>query len=242
MRPAFILLLIAFAILSCHKQQKDDGRTFNKEYIVGSIPSADKFSKLSKNEEEIDSSFNDYDKYTDSLVSSNPKYKDVIADTKRDFKNNRARTFMTYYTNGNPHKGDSVLSFPCFCATQKDTLYVSMVIGFFGGDGFWIKLHDKDFESGYLTYTDDVKPYKTDLFDTAFYDLIEVKSKFQNLVIDRTPSFKAGQQLTGYLTFTSRNYYERNIGTRLDTVYVAGRLYFTCHTRPSLGMRKWGLN
>jgi hypothetical protein len=242
-RNLFILLFIAFAISSCHERLKDDGQTYNKKYVVGSIPSTDKFSELSKNEEELDSMFNAEDKYTDSLAASNPIYKEkAVLQQINDFKNNRARIFMTRYTNGNPGRGDSVLAFPCFCAIENDTLYMSMVVGFFGGDGLWIKLNGKDFESGYLTYTDDVKPYKTDLSDTAFYGIIYVNSRFQNLVINKKPTFKTGQQLSGHLTFTTRNYYEKNIGTQLDTAYVAGRLYFTCHTRSSGGKHRWGLD
>ncbi|HET6993923.1 MAG TPA: hypothetical protein VFI06_03020, partial [Chitinophagaceae bacterium] len=59
MRPnLFILLFIAFAIPSCHAQQKDDGRTYNKEYAVGSIPSVNNFLTLTKQEKELDSLFN----------------------------------------------------------------------------------------------------------------------------------------------------------------------------------------
>jgi hypothetical protein len=226
--PLIIFLFITLVCLSsCHGQQKDNSRSYYKQYVVGSIPSADNFSKLNEFEEEMDSMFKDR-KETGLLQI-------------RDFKNNRGRIFMTGYDNDIPHQGDSVISSICSCSIEKDTLYVDMSVGFFGGAGFPIKIFGKDFESSFFEYTDDAESYKTNPSDTASYGMISVKNKFQYLVIDKQPAFKPGQQLTGYLTFTSGNYYNKN-GTHLDTLYVAGRLYFTCHTKPDIGIHRWGLN
>jgi hypothetical protein len=243
----YILFIVWFVSLtipilsSCHGQLKDDGKTYNKEYIVGTIPTIDNFSKLSENEVEIDSIFGDYEKHTDSLVSSNPKYKETGLAQKRDFSNNRSRVFMENYNNGNQQTGDSAISMPCSCFVDKDTIFISMIIGFFGGVGFDIKLFGNNFESNFFIYTDDVKPYKPDLLDTVFYSQLSVKNKFQSLVVDKKPTFKTAQQITGYLTFTSKNFYEKAIYNSLDTAYVKGRLYFICNTSKANKERKWGL-
>jgi hypothetical protein len=220
--------LIVFIISSCHEIPKDDGSTYHKEYVIGSISSTDNFSTLNENEEAIDSMFSSDDVSEDSLLAADPKYKELAQ--KRKFTNNRSRLFLVTYTDGQPGRGDSVLSAPCNCLVEKDTLFIRMALGFFGGFIIDIKLYKTMFETRYLVYTNDVRHYKSDLSDTAFNNQAVAKSKFQFLLLDRQPTFKPGQQLNGYLTFTSRNHYRKSVADKMDTAYVTGKIYFTCHT------------
>ena len=119
----------------------------------------------------------------------------------------------------------------CECNIYKDTLLITMGIGFFGGIGFNLEIIKDNFEANFSEYTDDVKPYKSNLNDTAFYDYFHVKSKYQFLVLNDKPSFQTGLQLTGYMTFSSNNFYVQKYDNQLDTNYVTGKLYFTCKTR-----------
>jgi len=77
--------------------------------------------------------------------------------------------------------------------------------------------------------------YKSNIADKTFSDMAKAKSKYQYLVLEQLPAFKTGQQLTGYLTLTSNQFYELIANDRLDSTYVTGRIYFTCNTfsRPS---------
>lgn len=196
---------------SCSNIPQDENK-FNKTYKAGSIPN-----------------LNDFNTYTEIEMSM-----DSI-NRARDFRNNRSRLFIKSYTNGKLDSNDfsrhESLAMPCECFAGNDTLYVQMDIGFFGGEGFAIKIFDDNFQSIYFVWTDDVKPYKSNLADTAFTDSPTVMSKFQSLTIDDKPTFKAGQQLTGLLTLTSNNYYQKMYGDDIDSTYVSGKIYFICKTK-----------
>lgn len=47
-------------------------------------------------------------------------------------------------------------------------------------------------------------------------------------MLDDKPTQKIGQQLTGLLNFTTENYYEKNQSHSLDTIYLKGKIFFTC--------------
>lgn len=104
-----------------------------------------------------------------------------------------------------------------------------MSVGLFSGMAVEIVLFKNNFQSFYTESTDNFKSLKYNLRDTALMDEITLRSKFQGLVLNEKPSFKAGQQLTGYLTFTSPLYFSKQeVGEPLDSCYVTGKAYFTC--------------
>lgn len=235
-----ILLSVGLCgIFSCNGQQ-DNGKTFNQTYNVGSIPEIEDFETLNEQEKLHDSIANQYNQLIDSMYLEDTIHMEHDLLDKMDFRNNRSRIFMNFYTNEKLSVADSsfVTGFPtqCQCLTDKDTLFISMGIGFFGGLGFNLKLVNHNFYGSFYEYTDDVKPYKSDLNDTAFYDHVEVQNKYQSLILSEKPTFQSGQQLTGYMTFTSKYFYEKKYGNQLDTNFVTGKLYFTCKTRQKL---KW---
>ena len=150
------------------------------------------------------------------------------------FRNNRGRIITNTYTNNSLVKNESAaygsMAIPCDCVVEKDTVFVNMVIGFFGGFGYDIKIYKDSFQSSFFEYTDDVKPYKSNISDTAFTDFVTAKSKYQYLILDKTPAFQHGQQLTGLLTLTTNHYYNL-AGDKLDSTFVTGKVYFTCTTK-----------
>lgn len=66
---------------------------------------------------------------------------------------------------------------------------------------------------------------------SEFTDNISVVSKYQYLQLDKEPNYKVGQQLSGYLTLTSNNYFSNNYGEKLDTNFVKAKMKFTCITK-----------
>jgi hypothetical protein len=154
---------------------------------------------------------------------------------KEDFRHNRSRIFIESYTNDKLNERntteDKGFSTSCECYLDKDTLNINMTIGFFGGAGFKLQVFRKSFEASFIQWTDAEEAYKSDLNDTAFYDHAIVKGKYQYLILNDKPTFRSRQQLIGYLTITSNNYYEQSSENSLDTNYVTGKLYFACKTR-----------
>jgi len=230
-----IFLLLFFCLLTCKAQKKDDGKTLNITYNVGSITEINDFLKYNPDEIRFDSIYLAYDNVMDSIKHADSNNKDNELIRKKDFRNNRSRIFMDLYNNGKAEPKDEEfntgLPTPCECFTDKDTLFIRMGIGFFGGFGFNIEAFGKNFKSSFFNYIDDVKPYKTDLSDTSFYNFITIKNKYQYLILDKKPKFDAGQQLTGYLTYTTNDYYEQNYSNKFDTMFVTGKLFFTCKIR-----------
>lgn len=212
-----ISLLSAALILfvSCNSQNINDNG-YNDSYIIGQIPDLKSFE-----------TYNEFDKRMDGVGNS------LVG--QGGFRKNRSRIFTQSFSNGKQSSQDSALytgmPTPCYCSFDKDTLNVKVGIGFFGGMGFETKIFKNNFQSDYFLYIDDVKPYKYNLSDTDFTGSLYLKNKFQSLVLNEQPTFKAGQQLTGYLTFTSSNWYEKSFGDNIDTNYIKGRLYFTCLTK-----------
>ncbi len=236
MKQTIIATLIILLFNSCSGQQ-DNGKTNNQTYIISEIPDKEDFLKLTDHEKAVDSIFGDYDKTVDSLLLKDDRLKGNPLLQKRAFLDNRGRIYLQAFENGKPAKVDSAFSrgmpAPCECQVKKDTVFVSMGIGFFGGMGFNVAVFKNSFQSSYYLYIDDVKPYKGNLKDSFSNDLT-VKSKYQYLILDNQPTFQEGQQLSGYLTMTSQNYYENSYGNHLDTNYVVSKIYFTCSTKRKL--------
>jgi hypothetical protein len=202
--------------LSCNsKQENDNSRTYNATYQIASIPEMESFNTYTEIERIMDSSMNQF--------------------SQNDFSNNRSRIFIHTFINNKLQQGESTkyesLPMPCACYTEKDTIYVNITIGFFAGLGYNIKIYKDRFESNYFEYTDDVKPYKANITDSAFTDYLLAKSKDQYLILNKKPTFKLDEELIGFLTLTSNNYYSIGIGSSLDTSYVSGKLYFKCKVK-----------
>jgi hypothetical protein len=199
--------------MSCSAPQ-DNRKTYNQKYQVGTIPGMD--------------SFNIYTAMEKSLDSIQVTYK------QDSFRNNRGRIITNTYTNNELVKNESYkygsVAMPCDCVVEKDTVFVNMAIGLFGGLGYDIKIYKDSFQSSFFEYTDDVKPYKSNSSDTAFTDFVAAKSKYQYLILDKNPAFQQGQQLTGMLTLTSNNYYNL-VADKLNSTFVTGKLYFSCITK-----------
>jgi len=226
-------LIILVALNSCKTKSPDDAKTYNRTFEIGQIPSIDNFDRLDKRELSIDSVFSDKESIFDSMFSKIDE-PDSNSSFKNDFIHNRSRIYMDSDPNHKLFPGDKDLDkgfpTPCNCVTNGDTLFITMGLGLFGGAGFSIKLFKENFISNFFIYTDDVKPYKSHLSDTAFADNAIADNKFQYLIIDKKPTYESNQQLTGYLTYTSNRFYEINTDNGLDSSYVTGKIYFTCLT------------
>lgn len=215
MTQSSLLFIVLTLFVSCNSQHTNDN-AYNDKYIIGQIPNLKSFETYNKLDKRMDSIGNE-------LLGQG------------GFIKNRSRIFTQSFSNGKQTTQDSALykgmPTPCYCSFDNDTLKIKVGIGFFGGMGFEIKVFKNYFQSNYFLYIDDVKPYKYNLSDKEFTDNLCMRNKFQSLILNEEPTFKPGQQLTGYLTFTTPNWYENSFGNNFDTNYIKGNLYFTCLTK-----------
>lgn len=233
MRYALIIIVFFLPISLCCKGQVDNGDKYNRKYLVGEIENVKAFMQVNHAEESLASLFNSYDRSTDSLITKDTTQELI---KKNDFFNNRSRILLTEVVNGveSINDGDKIgkdgFSTLCDCSISMDTLLISSGFGFFGGVAIIVKVFANDFQTDFNEYTDDVKPYKLTL-ESEFTDNITVESKYQYLKFDQQRGFKIGQQLTGFLTLTSKDFFEDDYGEKLDTKYVRVKMYFTCLTK-----------
>jgi hypothetical protein len=218
MTHIMLVVLTVFIFSSCN-EEKMNTKTYYENYKVGSIPDLKSFQTYNKS-----------DKKMDKVSPTDQPSTGQLA-----FRNNRSRIFIDVYRNGKVQSKNSAfyegLPTPCTCELGQDTISITVGLGLFGGLGFDIKVYADKFQSNFFEYTDDIKPYKTNLSDTAFSSQVYQNSKYQSLILDSKPTYKSGQQLTGLLTYTSNNFYEKISDTQLDTSYVTGKIYFTCNVQ-----------
>lgn len=227
MKQFILLNLVLTFFVSC----QGDVNKYNKEFVVGSIPNVTDFLTLNESEKSLDSTFKSYDKTIDSLV----KIKSSLDFPKKsDFINNRGRILFTEVLNGKENIedqyriGKNEISTSCACAIFKDTLFISSSIGFFGGAGVSVKVYLKQFTSTFSQYINGAKPYKVNN-NAEFTDNIIVDSKYQYLLLDSEPTNKDKQQLTGFLSLTSNDFFENRFG-EMETKSAKVQLKFTCKT------------
>lgn len=219
MKQTFFILLVLF-FASCSGQHTD-----NNSYQVGKIPDLASFETFNKSEKRLDSILkpNEYERRMDSIHGDNTA-------EELNFKSNHARMFVESFSNGKSASQDTIPAL-CFCNVYKDTMFIKFAVGLFGGMGAEVKILPNHFESNYFIYTGGATPYKYNLSDKQFTNQVKLKNKTQSLILSDEPSFKAGQQITGYLTFTTPFWYEKRSGNNIDTNYVKAKVYFTCECK-----------
>lgn len=235
-----LFLIVAADLLG----QKNNDTIYHSTYKVGAIPELVKFKKLNLDEAQMDSMAKERLLYLDSLFKTDTiKYNDLVGYNdelfgRRDFINNRSRLYLESFSNDSLMPIDSSfingISSKCECLIEKDTLTISTGFGFFSGFGFIIKLYGDTFKGQFFEYIDDAKPLLYNVNDTIYYDQILVDNQYQYLILDQQPDVQIKQQLSGYLTFTTKVFYEQKYNPLPDAVSAKGRLYFTCKTRKRL--------
>lgn len=235
-----LFLIVAADLLG----QKNNDTFYHSTYKVGAIPELDKFKKLNLHEAHMDSMAKERMLYLDSLFTTDTMkyidslgYKDELMG-KRDFINNRSRLFLETFSNDSLLPMDSFylkgISAKCACVMDKDTLYFSTGYGFFSGFGFVVKIYGDSFKGQFYEYADDAKPFLYNMKDTTYYDQILVDNQYQYLILDKQPFLQMKQQINGYLTFSTKVFYEQTYNPTPDPICVRGILYFTCKTRKRL--------
>ena len=238
-KTGFVLLLLILVIFSCHNMQNEK-KKLNTNFQIGPIPNIEEFKIYDNTEIRMD----------------NMAYRIGGPGPQGDFRNNRSRIYINSFKNGkineksynyiNPYFGKSVsidttiklnefhAAF-CNCFVHKDTLLITTHPGVFGVVGFDfrfnIEISDEDFQISFIEYSDGTKLFRSESTDTILNKYAVVKSKYQYLMLDKKPTYLSNQQINGYLTYTTNEYYVRDNTNILDTIYQTGKLYFTCKTR-----------
>jgi hypothetical protein len=218
-----LLGIITISITAC--QPKSSTSSNFQHYKVGPIPNNQQFLSLNAEEQQ--------------LVLSIPD--DNIRSGSGAFKNNRSRIYFDRVMNkGAEEKLDSSvikeLSLSCSCYLSNDTLKIHSGMGMMGGFGLYINVYQQQAISKFYIYTDDIKPYKSSLADTAFQSYALVSNQLSQLILDKKPNFEPGEQLSGLLSFKTLPIYERKTEDEntLESRTIEGRIHFTCKSRKKM--------
>jgi hypothetical protein len=166
------------------------------------------------------------------------------------FRENRSRYQFQNFLNKklldetkNESDLDSVGS-ECSCILDGDTLKIGMGIWVFGGFAFSINIVDNKFTSSYWLDEHKRKIFKLSSSETLT-DNILIPFAEQKLILDSLPTYKLGQQLTGFLSYKTINYLRASdfkdwsikdeySDKNMDTMYTRGVIHFACRVRQKL--------
>jgi hypothetical protein len=159
-------------------------------------------------------------------------WQDSIAKYAKNF----SRLIDVLHESDRPKEYSDTVVRRCFCYWTNDTMYMR----FDGreGDDIIITLHGDSFQF-HATRTTDFGGWLQEINDTVLTPFLLLSGKHQYLKLNTKPLFQEGQQLTGYLAYTTQYYYF-NWGLvgrdtlpafkRYVTFFQRGKLYFTCQT------------
>lgn len=158
----------------------------------------------------------------------------LISTQINNFPTNRARIFAKSSRNGGVEKGDpkAAAGIPasCKCFQNKDTISVEFGFGFAGGMGFRQQIVGSSFRTKVALVTRHAKIYKAKLLDKEFESEIELMPLKETMTLLNKPTMLVGEQLTGFVTFQSKPFFERTGGNKADAVSVSINYFFTCKT------------
>jgi hypothetical protein len=221
LKRCLIFLAFVTGILQACNQSSINTKTFTDNYSVEPIPNIESFYKLSPEE-----------KHTQQQKDKRDQARN--SNDKKDWLNNRSRILLKSFSDGKEITADSPLKkgmpAPCKCSLNGDTINIATGLGLQAGFGFILKIYNTHYKASYYEYTDDFKIFKNNLIDTSLSKSIRVDNQYQSLIFKEQPTFQYGQQLTGYLNFTSVPYYQLQ-SKKLAEHYLQGKLYFTCKTQ-----------
>ena len=127
----------------------------------------------------------------------------------------------------------------CSCQLAKDTIKIVMGIDVMGGFIISLRVVGNYFSGNYYLDENRLKVLKLNIADTLV-DVTTVPFAKQNLLLEKKIIWKAGQQLTGYLSFITKPYFrsaQYNPGLaqddysdkKMDTMITKARIHFTCN-------------
>lgn len=263
MMPYKAILFIFLIILSLYSAGQTSTKVSYSDIQIGAIPKQATFKHLTRYELRLDSMTQEHNKQMLKMMSDGKAFikgtsKGLIDSAIQEqkvlssirYKENRSRYELQHYKNGqllakteNESELDSVGT-ECSCILEGDTLKVRMGIWIFGGFAFPIDLVGNRFTSSYWVDEHKRKIFKLSNGD-SLTDNILVPIVEQQLTLDSLPTYKVGQQLTGYFTFKTANYLraadfedwaakDEYSDKDMDTMYTKGVIRFTCKVRPKL--------
>ncbi len=245
-------LLLCFGLTLQLKASKAQLNQPSK-YKVAPVTYILNFDKLNEDEIRLDTMLNNANnKMLKSMSDGSAFIKGTSEENKKKaigyqmasslrYRDNRSKYYLQHFIN-NSKSGEEAFTSPCGCALFGNTIKVSM--GLIFGEIITIDINKDSFTSSYNEDESGRPAYKRSLLDTGLYDKIRVSNIQQKLVLQKKPSFRAGDTLLGLLEFKSKAFYKKegwehglNYDPKLDQLFSQGVLNFKCEVRKDISRR-----
>ena len=223
----------------------------NDYYTIGNVPQLQQFKILTQREMRIDSVMQQQaiegrqhikdGKFFVAGISEQEKQDgvDYFEASMQPYRDNRSRYFLQDWIADRPVRNEDtsidVMTTPCDCYIDNDTVKIRTGIWVFGGFSFVVDVYANQFHIKYWEDTHKQFIYKQQLSDAKMVDNITVGMKEQRLIMQSEPTFTIGKKLTGYLDIMTDDYYKADDENAvLKKHKTKGEVYFTCTLRKKL--------
>ena len=220
----------------------------SKIFTVGTIPQHKQFEVMTAREVRIDSVLTARAKEGRQHIADGKFFVEGISKQEQQegiehfeasmqpYRNNRSRYFLQDYIENrlvrNEDTTSQVMTTPCECYIDNDTIKIRMGIWAFGGFSFALNLYKNQYDITYWEDTHKQFIYKQQLSDAKMMDNITVGMKEQRLVMQAKPAFTIGEKLTGYFDIKTDYYYKaEDENAELKKHNTRGEIYFKCTLR-----------
>jgi hypothetical protein len=242
----FYLTLLLLPYISVGQYSKTQ-----QNYIkVGNIKDFSEFQKLTKLEKELGKAYDNQNAQTSKVISDEEGLEklglnqsmidtlnhDIKITSSLVYKENRSRNILDVYKDGelisktDDDKHIEAMGTQCSCNLKNDTITVKMSFWIFGGFAIQIKLMDNQFVGLYSLDERRQYIFKLKNSDELSTNIV-IPLAEQQLLLDVKPMYKSGQQLNGYFSFNTEDYFELDVNSTsnsLDNLKTTGTTYFTC--------------
>lgn len=256
-RKAFLFILFFLPFFLFSQIEATDSIVVLTKFKIDKIPDAANFKKLNGFEQHRDSLYQEANRRsTKSIRDGSAFIKGVSAKHKRlalaeqEYRNqlhyseNRSRYEFQVYKNGRLR--DSEMSdsedfgTECFCTIDKDnTITIKMGVWVFGGFEIGLSLRGDLFATQY--WIDQHKSFvlKRNLAESLQDNIYPFIAK-DELILEKKPAYRVGEQITGYINFQTKPFYvapnteqeDHEREKNMKEEYHIVKAQFTCKVMP----------
>ncbi|MCR6637559.1 MAG: hypothetical protein NVV82_00780 [Sporocytophaga sp.] len=202
----------------------------NKTYVIGPMPEFNEIMKLNKEDSKLEKNGKKVHQHILKLHNekgtryNGPRY---------NYSNNRARITLETFRNGHLSEKDNNAkdaAMHCECELENnEKITIKIGFGLSAAFAYNLTIEGDSFETHYIPLYFGTPKFKNDLKDPIMVSSIVTLSQNQYMILDQKPTFRENQQISGYITFSSYNFYEHTSPEIFDTLRINAKAHFTCN-------------
>jgi hypothetical protein len=223
---------IIFGILlaTVCEAQTIDSISYNKNYIIGPVPRFNEIMKFNKEDSKLEKNGK---KLHQHILKLHHEQGTKYNGPRYDYTKNRARVTLETFRNGHLSEKDNnanQAAMHCECELENNERIVLKIgFGLAASFAYNLTIEGDSFETHYIPLYFGTPKYTKDLKDSIMVSNLVTLSQTQYMILDQRPTFRANQQIKGYITFSSYDFYEKTSSETFDTLRINAKAHFTCN-------------